>query len=81
NLSSVYSLFSFFLVPFLVFVIPRIYFSLHPDLIKSGKFQMEGPILYTFLSTLLGFTLLFFLIYKLAFKVEYYAFRKENQNE
>lgn len=81
NLSSVYSLFSFFLVPFLVFVIPRIYFSLHPDLMRGGKFQMEGPILYTFLSTLFGFTLLFFLIYRMALKVEYFIFKKENTDE
>lgn len=81
NLSSVYSLFSFFLVPFLVFVIPRVYFSLHPDLIRGGKFQMEGPILYTFLSTLLGFTLLFITMYRIAFRVEYQIFMKENQNE
>ncbi|MCL1790981.1 MAG: cytochrome c biogenesis protein [Peptococcaceae bacterium] len=32
TISSVYSLFSFATVPFLVFIIPRLYFSVHPDL-------------------------------------------------
>lgn len=81
NLSSVYSLFSFFLVPFLVFIIPRIYFSLHPDLVRGGKFQMEGPILYTFLFMLFGFTLLFIIIYKMSYKIEYHLFQKENSDE
>jgi len=83
NLSSVYSLFSFFLVPFLVFVIPRIYFSLHPDIIISskGKIQMFGPILYTFLANLLSFTIIFLLIYKIDFKVDYELFKKEEKNE
>lgn len=83
NLSSVYGIFAFFTVPFLVFVIPRIYFSLHPDtfLNVKGNIQMQGPILYTFLSTLIGFTLLFILIYKLDWKTDYKLFKKEFKDE
>lgn len=82
NLSSVYAIFAFFTVPFLVFVIPRIYFSLHPDTFinTNGNIQMQGPILYTFLSTLIGFTLLFILIYKLDWKIDYQLF-KESKDE
>lgn len=83
NLSSVYALFSFFLVPFLVFVIPRVYFSLHPDLIIStkGKIQMFGPILHTFLANLLSFTIIFLLIYKIDWKIDYEIYKKEMSDE
>lgn len=83
NLSAVYSLFSFFTVPFLVFVIPRVYFSLHPDTIINikGNIQMKGEILYTFLSTLIGFTILFFQIYKIDWATDYELFKKEYKNE
>lgn len=83
NLSSSYSLFSFLLVPFLIFVIPRIYFSLHPDTFINvkGNIQMKGSILYTFLSTLIGFTLLFYLIYRIDWKTDYELFKKEMKDE
>lgn len=83
NLSAVYALFSFLLVPFLVFIIPRIYFSLHPDTLINlrGDIQMKGPILLTFISTLLGFTLLFFLIYKMDWKTDFKFFKMEIENE
>lgn len=83
NLSAVYALFSFILVPFLVFIIPRIYFSLHPDTLINirGDIQMKGPILLTFISTLFGFTFLFFLIYKMDWEIDFKLFKKEMENE
>ena len=65
-LSSVYSIFAFVSVPFFVFIVPRIYSSLHPDpLINTQtKINMDGKMLTTFLSSLFGFTVLFFWIFK-----------------
>jgi len=65
-LSSVYSIIAFVTVPFFIFVIPRVYSSLHPDpLINTqAKIQMESKMLTTFLSSMFGYTVLFFWIFK-----------------
>jgi len=65
-LSSVYSILAFVTVPFFVFIIPRVYSSLHPDPIVNtqAKINMDGKMLTTFLSSLFGFTVLFFWIFK-----------------
>ena len=54
-------------MPFLVFVLPRIYFSLHPEPLinASGKIEMDTIMIWTLMGSLLFFTLLFFkLLYK-----------------
>jgi heme exporter protein C len=68
TLSSVYAVLAFLTVPFLVFVVPRVYQSLHPtDSVINIKIhlQMPPPILATFTASLLGFTLLFIWMFKL----------------
>lgn len=62
SLSAVYSLLAFVTVPFFIFIVPRIYSSLHPDPIinREGKINMDGKMLTVFLSSLAGFTVLFF---------------------
>ncbi len=68
TLSSVYAILAFVTVPFLVFVVPRVYQSLHPtDSVINTKFhlQMPPPILATFLASLIGFTFLFIWMFKL----------------
>jgi len=62
RLSAVYSAAAFVAVPFLMFVVPRIYFSLHPDPIINprGKVDMDPRIRVVFYAMLLGFTGLFF---------------------
>lgn len=61
RLSAIYSVAAFVSVPFLMFVVPRIYFSLHPDPIinPSGKMDMDPRIRYAFFAMLIGFTGLF----------------------
>ena len=61
RLSAIYSIAAFVSVPFLVFVVPRIYFSLHPDTLinQGGKVQMDSKIRIAFLAMLVGFTGLF----------------------
>jgi heme exporter protein C len=66
TLSSVYSVLAFITVPFFVFIVPRVYSSLHPDPIinDQGKIHMEAKMLTTFLSSLFGFTVFFFWLFK-----------------
>lgn len=61
RITAVYSLFSCLTVPFLVFIIPRLYFSLHPSpLINSGgSVDMEPVMLMTLLLGVLDATLLY----------------------
>lgn len=61
RVAAVYSLFSCLTVPFLVFIIPRFYFSLHPQpvLNSSGSIDMDPVMLATLLAALLDMTLIF----------------------
>lgn len=79
-LSSVYSILAFVTVPFLVFVVPRVFRSLHPtDSIvdKSLKVQMSGQVSSLFFPSLAAFSLIFFWIYYLEQKVEKQRSKKE----
>jgi heme exporter protein C len=73
SLSAVYSIFAFVTVPFLVFVIPRLIPSLHPDdsiIDENLKFTM-GPVVRTIFFSSLGlFTVLYFWIFNLAGRVQ-----------
>ena len=62
RLSAVYSAIAFVTVPFLLFIVPRLYFSLHPDTIINtrGKVDMDPRIRTAFFGMLIGFTGLFF---------------------
>ncbi len=61
RLAAVYSLAAFVAVPFLMFVVPRLYDTLHPDPIINprGKVDMDARIRLVFTAMLLGFTGLF----------------------
>ena len=65
-LASVYSIFAFITVPFLIFIIPRVYSSLHPDPLINprAKIDMDSKMLITFLSSLFGFTVFFLWLFK-----------------
>ena len=68
SLSAVYSILAFLTVPFLVFVIPRVYQSLHPaqSVVDTElKFQLPLPYLLVFLGSILGFSLIFIWLHKL----------------
>ena len=72
SLSAVYAILAFFTVPFLVFVIPRVYQSLHPNdsVINTRlQIQMSSSILIAFLASLVGFTWLFLWIFRLETKI------------
>ena len=62
RLSAIYSAVAFVTVPFLIFVVPRIYFSLHPDTVVNtrGSIEMDPRIRLAFFAMLIGFTGLFY---------------------
>ena len=59
KVSAVYSLLSVLTVPFLVFVIPRMYFSLHPSPISSSGVEMDSEVLIVLVAAVLDATLIF----------------------
>ncbi|HEV2105378.1 MAG TPA: cytochrome c biogenesis protein CcsA [Candidatus Eisenbacteria bacterium] len=71
RLSAIYSSIAFVAVPFLVFVVPRIYFSLHPDPLLNGrgKVDMDPRIRWCFTAMLVGFTGLYFWLQSLRVRV------------
>jgi heme exporter protein C len=81
RLSAIYSAAAFVAVPFLVFVVPRIYFSLHPDPIINprGKIDMDPRIRVVFYELLLGFTALFFWVLSLRVRVARVERRRFNE--
>ena len=62
RLSAIYSTVAFVTVPFLMLIVPRIYFTLHPDPVinTTGKIQMAPEIRIGMFGMALGFTALFF---------------------
>jgi heme exporter protein C len=67
-LSAAYSIIAFVTVPFFVFIIPRVYASLHPDIIgesvREGKIVMNPIMRITFFSSLAGFTIIYLWLFK-----------------
>ncbi len=77
TLSAVYAVIAGVTVPFFIFVMPRIVASLHPEPIinTQGKVHMNGTMLTVFLSSVSGFTALYFWMFSLkvrARKLEYH---------
>ena len=70
KLSAVYSIVAFVTVPFFIFIIPRVYESLHPDPLinPEGEIKMDGRMLQVFINSLRSFTLLFFWMLRLKIK-------------
>lgn len=76
RIAAVYALLSAITVPFLVFIVPRYYFSLHPEPVinSAGHLQMESIMLYVLLAALGACTLLFWhlLSWRVCVKAERY---------
>ena len=81
TMSAVYAILAFVTVPFLVFVVPRIYWSLHPDTIinTQGRIKMDSRMFQVLMGSLLGFTGLFSWLYSLECRVE--GIRRRRQHE
>ena len=60
KVSAIYSLLSVLTVPFLVFIIPRMYFSLHPSPIINGSgLEMGSTMLAVLIAAVIDSTLIF----------------------
>lgn len=70
TLSASYALIAFLTVPFLMFAVPRMYASLHPDTVINarGKVEMSNDIRLVFFSSMAAFTALFCWMYSLDLK-------------
>ena len=64
--SAVYALFSFIAVPFLVFILPRMFFSLHPSpvLNETGRIDMDAVMLGTLVLALIDMTRIYIWLMK-----------------
>jgi heme exporter protein C len=68
--SAVYSILAFVTVPFLIFIVPRITFSLHPeDTMNPMNLGMDIRTLLVFLGSLLAYTALFVWMLSLRIRV------------
>jgi len=83
TLAAVYAIIAGVTMPFLMFVMPRIIASLHPDPIinTQGKVSMNGTMLTVFLSSLAGFTGLYFWIYSLTVRLARLEFKRSSEGE
>ena len=74
TLSAVYSLIAFVTVPFFIFIMPRIMKGLHPgsaDDSNAGPvidFQMNSSMQLIFFLSLIGFTILYFWMWRIGYK-------------
>ncbi len=71
--SSAYAILAFLTVPFLIFIVPRITSSLHPSDTVVGqeqKFNMGPTVSAIFYSSLAGFTLLYYYLYRLGARIK-----------
>jgi heme exporter protein C len=71
RLAAVYGLFAAAVTPLLIFVVPRLFFTLHPDPIVNpqGKLEMHPRMFQVFMASLVGFTVLFFWVYALDVRI------------
>ncbi len=72
SLAAVYAILAFVTVPFLVFVVPRIYWSLHPDTIINTRGVNEFDSRYTqvLMASLAGFTGFYVWLYTVECRIE-----------
>jgi heme exporter protein C len=83
RLSAVYSIIAFVTVPFFIFILPRIVESLHPDPIinRQGQLHMNRTMFLIFMSSLSGFTALFFWMWNIAVRIGKLEYRRITANE
>lgn len=82
TLAAVYAILAFVTVPFLIFIVPRIYFSLHPDTIINTRGANEFDSRYTqvLMASLAGFTGLSVWLYSLGCRIEALRHRRERDS-
>jgi len=82
-LSAVYAIFAFVTVPFLIFVVPRIMPSLHPEdsiVDENLKFQMTTTVASIFFSSLALFSIVYFWMLNLSGRVQRIVRRRQEED-
>jgi heme exporter protein C len=79
-LAAVYSILAAVTMPFFMFIMPRILASLHPEPILNtqGKVHMNTTMLIVFISSLAGFTGLFYWMWRLQVRAQTFALNRNN---
>ncbi len=83
-LSAVYSIFAFVTVPFLIFIVPRMVPTLHPNdsiISEDLKFNVEGAISLVFFSSLALFTVLYIWLFNIGVRVQLLVRKKLEQED
>lgn len=82
RLSAVYAVLAFLTVPFLMFVVPRVFPSLHPNLGGVERVSiMSREVMVVFLASLVGFTGIYAWAYNLQARVLALLARQSSQRE
>ncbi len=89
SLSAVYSVVAFVTVPFFVFIMPRIMFSLHPGgggsaapiVNANGKMYMDMNMRYVFYASLVGFSALYIWLFQLRTRIGLLAYYNQPEND
>lgn len=83
RLSSVYAIVAGITMPFFIFIMPRLVETLHPDPIinNSGKINMDTSMLIIFLTSLLGFTMLFFWVLNMKTRLEFLKYKISSNSD
>jgi heme exporter protein C len=78
TLAAVYSIIAAVTMPFFMFIMPRVLASLHPEPILNvqGKIQMNTTMLVIFLSSLAGFTGLYYWMWNLNVRAQQVDLRR-----
>ena len=81
TLAAVYSILAFVTVPFLIFVVPRIYWSLHPDVLTNADpdNRLDSAHIRVLMASLAGFTYLYVWLYTIGSRIE--AIRHQRRQE
>ena len=82
RISAVYLIFAMIVMPFFVFIIPRMYHSLHPDTIinSEGKIHLEYTMRLTLFASIAVFTLLYGYIYSIMNRISALEKKAEEKN-
>ena len=82
RISSVYLIIAMIVMPFFVFIIPRMYHSLHPDTIinSAGKIHLEHTMRLTLLASIAVFTMLYGYIYNIMNRISALEIKAEEKN-
>lgn len=83
SLAAAYAVLAFVTMPFLIFVVPRVYTSLHPDLIQTsgGKLRlaMDSSMRLVLWSAMASFTGLFFWLYSMDVRLARLRLARQNE--